>query len=268
MAMKFDKAAPFPLHYQLTTVLREKLLHENWKVGDLFPKEKDLMAQYELSSTTVRRALSELVREGWLKRQAGKGTFVCKLPEPKAVGRLMGFFHEMTRRGLQPSAKTLLLKPIDAHSLTAEADALAQAFHSQPLFLIERLVYLDNKPAACIKSYWPYEYGSRLAEYDLSQEGVYEIAARDLSIALSRAEQFISAQIASREMSAFLDVPAGSPLLVTKRMAYAGDQAMEYSVSYYRADIYDYHVMLYQDNQNGQGIAPMFDSVSINPISK
>lgn len=252
--MPIDKKTALPLHYQLTTLLREKLLQESWQLGDLFPKEKDLMTQYELSSTTVRRALAELVQEGWLERKAGKGTFVRKLPTPEAVGRLMGFFHEMNRRGLQPTAQTLALQTVDFAAFSADAGELAQAFRPQPLFLIERLVSLNNRPAACIKSYWPEEIGRQLSGFDLSHEGLYELAARYLSLSLSKAEQIIAAREADETLAALLQVAVGAPLLITKRMAFAGDKPMEYSVSYYRADSYDFRVTLYQGDQ--QGITP------------
>jgi len=254
MTMKLDKSTPLPLHYQLTAVLREKLVYENWIIGDLFPTEKDLMAQYELSSTTVRRALSELVLEGWLERKAGKGTFVRNLPVQKPIGRLVGFFQEMTRRGFHLSAQVLSCRPVEPNSPEIALSPFAQSFNGQQLFLIERIITIDGKPAAYIKSYWAYEYGKDLTQYDMTTEGLYEIAARELNLILSKAEQIISARIADAQIASLLNVPEGSPLLVTERLAFTDDSPAEYSLSLYCAELYNYQVTLYHDTKNIQGI--------------
>jgi len=254
MTMKLDKSTPLPLHYQLTAVLRDKLVYENWIIGDLFPTEKDLMAQYELSSTTVRRALSELVLEGWLERTAGKGTFVRKLPVQKTIGRLVGFFQEMTKRGFHLSAQVLTCGLIEPNSPEIADSPFAQLFNDQPLFLIERIININGKPAAYIKSYWPYEYGKNLTQYDITTEGLYEIAARELNLILSKAEQIISAKIADAQIASLLNVQPGSPLLVTERLAFTHDNPVEYSLSLYCADLYNYQVTLYHDTKNIQSI--------------
>jgi len=252
--MKLDKSTPLPLHYQLTAVLREKLVYENWMIGDLFPTEKELMAQYELSSTTVRRALSELVLEGYLERKAGRGTFVRNLPVQKTIGRLIGFFQEMKIRGFHPSAQVLSCGLVECDSPEIATSAVAQSLRGQQLFMIERIININDKPIAYMKSYWPYEYGTQLAQYDLTTEGLYEIAARELHLILSKAEQIISARVADAQIASFLNLPAGSALLVTERLAFTGDKPVEYSLRLYCADQYNYQVTLYQDTKNIQGI--------------
>lgn len=44
--------------------------------GERIPSENELVSAYNVSKTTVRRAIDELVLEGHLRREQGKGTFV------------------------------------------------------------------------------------------------------------------------------------------------------------------------------------------------
>lgn len=52
--------------------------------GSRLPSEHEIADQFSVSRQTVRQALGELVREGWLNRMQGKGTFVAD-PAVKSV---------------------------------------------------------------------------------------------------------------------------------------------------------------------------------------
>ena len=63
---------------------RERVLEliEPLEVGDAIPSERQLGIDLGVSRLTVRAALDELVREGYLVRRRGAGTFVA---EPKVA---------------------------------------------------------------------------------------------------------------------------------------------------------------------------------------
>lgn len=58
--------------------LIKKIVAKELRPGDKVPSESDLKAKYEVSSTTVVKALNELVSEGYIYRVQGKGSFVSK----------------------------------------------------------------------------------------------------------------------------------------------------------------------------------------------
>lgn len=98
--MLINKDVPVQLHYQLTNALREYIQKGQWNIGDLFPADRELMEQYNVSATTVRRAVKQLVNEGWLARKPGKGTFIVKEPIREDLIQLTGFFEEMHNQGM------------------------------------------------------------------------------------------------------------------------------------------------------------------------
>ncbi len=73
-----DRTSPVPLYFQLKQVLLEKIRRGEWTPGTLIPSEQELQDAYQLSRTTVRQTLSELVSEGHLMRQRGRGTFITQ----------------------------------------------------------------------------------------------------------------------------------------------------------------------------------------------
>src|SRR5205085_5019164 len=88
-------------------------LIEQLETGDAIPSERQLSADLGVSRLTVRAALDELVREGYLVRRRGAGTFVS---EPKIAQELTmtSFTDDMRRRGLAPASRTLELRVVVA----------------------------------------------------------------------------------------------------------------------------------------------------------
>jgi DNA-binding LacI/PurR family transcriptional regulator len=80
-----------PLYEQLRQTLRREILEGELEPGALMPSERQLCEQYEVSSTTVRRALHELVKEGLVRRRAGLGTFVSPKIRRRILLIIVGF---------------------------------------------------------------------------------------------------------------------------------------------------------------------------------
>lgn len=254
--MELKKMESIPLHHQLTTRLRDSIRNGVWNLGDAFPTDKDLMVLYGVSSTTVRRSVGQLVQEGLLERKAGKGTFVKNKPVEETLGLLTGFFEEMTSRGFSPSAELINISPIDVTAKELERVPELNIFNKQKMFLIEKVQKLNNEPIAYLRSYWPYEYGSRMAEFDLTEIGLYAIAAKELGLVLTKAEQTIGAGIAHKKVAQYLGVRTGFPILTMNRTGYCGNQPVELSLNSYRADRYKYKVLLQQ--HTGRNIEGLF----------
>lgn len=66
-----------PLHLKVLDLLRKRV-ESDFQDGDRFPSDPELVKELGVSQGTVRRALSELVREGRLIRKVPAGTFVTK----------------------------------------------------------------------------------------------------------------------------------------------------------------------------------------------
>lgn len=71
-----DRESKEKLYVQIYSIFKEKIGNGEWPAGTQIPTEDELCRTYDVSKVTVREAIQELVREGYLKRQQGKGTFV------------------------------------------------------------------------------------------------------------------------------------------------------------------------------------------------
>ena len=70
--MDINYESKVPLYYQLKEEIKKKILNGTYKENDLIPSEREIGEQFNLSSTTVRRALNDLVQEkaAWRERPA------------------------------------------------------------------------------------------------------------------------------------------------------------------------------------------------------
>lgn len=67
-----------PLHRKVKDSLLRKIKKEELRIGERIPTTKELCAEFGVSSVTVRRAVLELVNEGYLKGVQGSGISVVK----------------------------------------------------------------------------------------------------------------------------------------------------------------------------------------------
>src|SRR5215212_1787355 len=79
MSETFEITKPLPARGS-ATALRQQLIEHleriRPRVGDRFLSDHELTQIARLSRPTVRRALDDLQREGWIERRPGVGTFI------------------------------------------------------------------------------------------------------------------------------------------------------------------------------------------------
>lgn len=69
------------LQHQLYQALQQQMRSGNWPSGALLPSSRQLAVDLSLSRNTVNQALQQLVAEGYLIAQQGRGYQVAALPE-------------------------------------------------------------------------------------------------------------------------------------------------------------------------------------------
>jgi GntR family transcriptional regulator len=100
---------------QVLTRQRVLELIDQLEVGEAIPPERRLSSDLGISRLTLRAALDDLVRDGYLERRHGSGTFVS---EPKIAQELTmtSFTEDMQRRGMVPASRTIDVPPTPAGS--------------------------------------------------------------------------------------------------------------------------------------------------------
>jgi GntR family transcriptional regulator len=216
---------------------RERVLDliERLGVGEAIPSERQLSSELGVSRLTVRAALDDLVREGFLERRHGAGTFVS---EPKIAQELTmtSFTEDMQRRGMAPSSKTLELKTVAAG---ARLGRLLHVSPSERIVVVTRLRYADRETMAIETLHVAEALVPGLTAKDLEQRSFYELLEERFGIVVVGGSQAIEPTVTNEEESAALGVPLHSPAFLFERTTKAGDGTIvEYVRSIYRGDRY------------------------------
>lgn len=216
---------------------RERVLDliESRVVGDPIPSERQLSSDLRVSRLTVRAALDELVREGYLVRRRGSGTFVS---EPKIAHELTmtSFTEDMRRRGMVPESRTLDLRitPAGAH-----LGRLLHVSPSEPVVVVDRLRLADRETMAIETLHVRQSLVPGVSAADLERHSFYELLRDRYGIVIVGGVQTIEPTVTNEVESAALGVPLHSPAFLFERTTRAGSgEIVEYVRSIYRGDRY------------------------------
>lgn len=238
MANSIDPKSYKPLYLQISEILRNQIRKGDYAAGDLLPSEHDLMVDYSVSRNTAQRAIEDLVRDSLAVRKQGKGTFVPKSIVEFGLHRLTSFSEEMQFKGLQPSAKVLVLGTIQADAYIAK---YLEIELNDPIYQLIRVRYGDDNPMAFQRSYLPVSLCEGLDRYDFSRESLFTVLEEQFHLKISWQNQYIKPSISRQSEAEPLEIEVGTPLLFLEGVAYLErDIPIEYKKIYYRSDLYDF----------------------------
>ncbi|MGO9952161.1 MAG: GntR family transcriptional regulator [Dissulfurispiraceae bacterium] len=108
MENDIERDGQHKLYVQIYGIIRRMIEEGEWLPSSIIPSEDELVRMFAVSKTTVRLALSDLARDGYLSRHQGKGTFVkCPLPASGIMMKtrfsdgMMGNAIRVTRESLE-----------------------------------------------------------------------------------------------------------------------------------------------------------------------
>lgn len=235
-ANSLDVGTSAPLYLRVKKLVAGAMASGLLKAGDSIPSERDAADMLGVSRVTVRKAFTELVREGALVQRRGSGTFVRgaapRIEQP--LSRLTSFSEDMQLRGIKTDADWLdrssgLPTPEEALKLSISPSDYVCRFH--------RLRRADGVALAIERAVIP----QRFIEDPLAVGTSLYQALERRGFRPVRALQRLHAAGLSKREAGLLDLPVGSPALFIERISYMEDgRVVEYTQSHYRGDSYDF----------------------------
>ncbi len=221
-ARSVDRESPQKLYVQMYSILRKKIEGREWAVGSQIPTEDELCRSFNVSKATVRMAITELVREGYLRKHQGKGTFVTYTAH-KNIGITMKtrLTEDMFGEGVN-AKKELLVKGVQepADDVRGILKTAAQVFY----ILCKRTA--DGEPAYLEESFIAMDLVPGIEEQDVCQLPVYEAIQQCTDKKIHKVIQSIEIGEARGDAAAILKTDEGTPVLLFHRLLVGADGGM------------------------------------------
>lgn len=238
--MQIDKKSPIPVYYQLKNIISKMISDGTYTEGSLIPSERELGDTLGISRMTVRQALNNLVNEGILYREKGRGTFVSKSKIEQR--NIMSFSEIVAGRGMTPSTKVLYFQKEKAKD---EIPGILGLEENQPVYNIKRLRLANNIPVSIEQAFIPEIHCPGLEKFDLTQS-LYRLIREEYRHSMSYVDNVIEASKADREEKELLGITNNVPVLRVTGVNYTeSDLNLFYERSIYRSDEYKYNVRVY-----------------------
>lgn len=244
-SLQLDRQTPVPIWYQLFRLLQLRISSGQLKPHQPVGTEEALVAEYQVARSTVRRALDELQRDGWLERHGPRRPLVVRdRPVAQEAGRLVGLFSEgFVSRGVE-----MAITVLDAATVNDPNTALRlQLKPSAPLIRVARIFSADGNAAALETAWLPKAIFPSLLRHDLSQQ-LTALVETEFGITYSTARQTLRSRLATAEECALLElIPPVAVIYISRLSLDQHGRPIEYMESVMRSDRYELVMDLHVD---------------------
>lgn len=218
----------------LAADLRERITLGDVGGSGALESEAALGRRYGVSRVTVRRALEELRAQGLVESRPGAGWFTVGAAFHQTLA--LGTFRHAAS-AVAEAGKDVVRRVVEfAYRPAPPAVAASLGLDADAEVLFSRSVRsVDGVPLDLVDEWVPAEAAGRVSRLDAEVTGIWA-SLRQHGHQVGTVRQTITAGIASTADADLLQVGAGSPLLLVRRLASgAGGQALALSDHRYLA---------------------------------
>ena len=196
-------------YHTIQDYIRKRIQTGKYPVGSYLPSENEICGQFGTTRTTVRKALDELLKEGFIEKEQGKGSKVLERRKSLGLLTVKGF-----SGSIDYEVKTVVTKgpkitewnPVIAFSLTEEEKKSNCVYFQRVRYINDRPVVLENN--------WYASNELQLIDSDAFIEGsFFKTLSQNHFIEVMGAEQELRSIPASKEVAKNLGIQEGSPIL-------------------------------------------------------
>jgi len=235
---KLAEESSIPLYHQLFRILQKFIQGQGLQQGDRFPSEEAIASCFGVSRPTANKAVQELLSQGWLVRERGRGTFVHR--EPLVSLALLSDNLSLTEQF--PPDAPLHTELIRRKVGPAEPE-IAHALHldpSAPLLYLRRLRSVNKRPVMVCDAYLAADRFSTLDKHSFVRGSLYATLEEHYSCTIDHSDRWVEAtEAVEQEVADLLGIPLFSPILLLSGLTYiqGEEHPIEYMISYIKEGV-------------------------------
>ncbi len=225
------REAGVSLWRQIARTIEQEIEAGQYAPGARLPTEAEMSARFAVNRHTVRRALEEMSRQGMVRVEQGRGSFVAEDVLDYTIASRTRFSEWIRAHNKEPSGQTLDLREIAADAAVALALGVRKGAR---VVLLERVGLADGRPVSLGQHHFSAARfpgllaalaGGGTISAALAQQGVSDYR---------RLSSKISARLPTPGEAQALHMPRNRPVLVTESINVdQNGSVVEYGVSRY-----------------------------------
>ncbi|HDH25818.1 MAG TPA: GntR family transcriptional regulator [Actinobacteria bacterium] len=216
MDLVLDKRSYRPLYLQLTDYLADRIHSGEFPTGSRVPSERELAESLNVSRTTARLAVDQLVHTGVVYREQGRGTFVAA-PRMRGVQGFTSFSEDVRSRGCEPGSQVIRFGP---HSPNLEIRSKLRIGPDDLALELVRLRTADGEPVALQESYLPRDLAPGLEDHDMTDVSLFKVLRERYFVYPAWTEAEVKAMLASPGTCELLGIEPTDPVLVVDGLTF------------------------------------------------
>jgi DNA-binding GntR family transcriptional regulator len=196
-------------YQEIQYMLKEKIQQGVFQVGDFLPSENELSADYSITRTTVRKALDNLLKEGFIEKLHGKGSRVKERRHSLGLLNVKGFSEAVGQ-----DVKTIFLQKPAIRKWSNAITFLPSAneLHSNCLHF-ERLRCVGEDPVMLENNWFADTELAKFPDQEFVNGSFFKTLSQKYLIEITGSEQELRAEYADARTSSFLNINIGAPIL-------------------------------------------------------
>lgn len=223
--------------------LKKKIEENVFAYQELLPSENTLVQQYNCSRNTLRRAVSQLVTNGYVQTMQGKGVRNIYRPSEQTaftIGEIETFKESAIRNGKTASTKVLLFTELTI----SEKQAAVTGFSAGAcVYYLQRIHYLDDLPLIINHNYFLKEAVLGLTK-EIAEASIYHYLENELHMTIVNSKRVITVEKITEidEKYLHLNIEDYNCMAVVSSQTYNSDGVMfEYTQSRHRPDYFRFY---------------------------
>lgn len=219
-----------PIYKQIESHIKNLIQSKTLKQGELIPSEKQLSEEFNVTRMTVRSALNNLVKDGYITRQRGVGSIVLANKVYDNISAVSGFTEEMENKGYKVSN---ILEELNVIEADEELMNKLNLTEKENVWEIKRIRLANDKKISYMETYMPVKLFPNLKKSHC-EGSLYNYVEEICGYKIAISEREVSSVLANDELANLLDLTKPEALLYISQVCKLhNSDVFEYSHTYH-----------------------------------
>ncbi len=205
--------------------IKKQIENGYYKFQSFLPSENTLVGEFNSSRNTIRRAIADLIQDGYVQALHGKGVQVIFEPTVQSLFTLDGIesFSEATKRiNMKHSTKVILFLEL---YVDEDINKLTGFEIGKEIYYIQRVRIINNTPVIIDHNYFLKDIVKNLTK-EIAENSIYHYLENELNINITTSKKSISVEPKTENDDKYLELNELNCIAAVSSNTYNSDGIM------------------------------------------